>query len=514
MKKKILAILICMLVAICSAYTVVTSISVEKQILVTQSNNSKQGDNTLITECGIYYYEGRVIEVDSGGTIIWEKAGLDIPVDAERLTNGNTLITELTNNRVIEVDSGGNIVWSYSALNGPWDAERLDNNNTLICETYNNRVIEVDNNGTIVWEKADLNMPVDAERLATGNTLITELYNNRVIEVDSGGTIIWQKADVTWPVDAERLATGNTLITEYVYGQRVIEVNSSGNIVWEYNSSAVLFDAERLTNGNTLITEFGTYYYYEGRVIEVDSNGTIVWEKAGLDGPIDAERIPGVPNEPPDVPTIEGPSEGRVGEEYEFTFKATDPDDDDVKYFIDWRDGTGEETGYTPSGTDVKVKHIWSEEGEYIIKAKAVDMHGAESDWADFEVTIVENQPPTAPIITGPNSGKPGISYDYIFNSTDPEGDPVMYFVDWGDNNTDWTEYSDSGKEIMLKHNWSKKGDYTITAKAQDIYGAESNWSEFKVEIPRNRMSINSLFLWFLERFPLLEKLLSLIRVI
>ena len=72
MKKKIAAILVCMLVAICSAFTVVASISVEKQRLVTQSNSSKQGGNTLITEL----YGNRVIEVDSAGTIIWEKAGL------------------------------------------------------------------------------------------------------------------------------------------------------------------------------------------------------------------------------------------------------------------------------------------------------------------------------------------------------------------------------------------------------------------------------------------------------
>ena len=82
MKKKIATILICMLVAICSVFTVVTSTSVNKQILVIQSNSSKQGGTLLITE----FNGNRVIEVDSGGTIVWEKAGLDFPIDVERIS--------------------------------------------------------------------------------------------------------------------------------------------------------------------------------------------------------------------------------------------------------------------------------------------------------------------------------------------------------------------------------------------------------------------------------------------
>jgi len=124
------------------------------------------------------------------------------------------------------------------------------------------------------------------------------------------------------------------------------------------------------------------------------------------------------------------------------------------------------------------------------------------------------NNPPNPPEINGPDSGKPGIEYEYTFNSTDLNEDPVMYFIDWGDNTSEWTEYSDSGKEIMLKHNWTKKGDYTIKAKAKDVYGAESNWSEFKVTIPRTKTTTYLLFHWLFQRFPLLERLLSLFRII
>ena len=305
----------------------------------------------------------------------------------ERLANGNTLITDVHDDRVIEVDNGGTIVWEYvTGLDGPWDAERLANGNTLITDSYNNRVIEVDSDGVIVWQKTRLYYPVDAERLANGNTLISEIGNTRVIEVSPWGWIVWEYAtglDQAW--DAERLANGNTLIAD-PYNFRVIEVDSNGTIVWVKTGLTGPDDVERLPNGNTLITES---YIYRNRVFEVNRDGMIVWEIAGMDVPIDAERI----SNPPDIPTIDGRTRGGVLKEYEYTFNAIDPDGDNVKYYIDWGGNYTEWTGYNPSGTDVKVKHKWRMIGVFTIKARAVDSYGAMSDWGTFKVIMPKDKP-------------------------------------------------------------------------------------------------------------------------
>ncbi|KAA0001587.1 MAG: hypothetical protein FE048_05275, partial [Thermoplasmata archaeon] len=44
-------------------------------------------------------------------------------------------------------------------------------------------------------------------------------------------------------------------------------------------------------------------------------------------------------NNPPDAPSIIGPTEGKIRTEYEYTFVATDPDGDDVYYWIQWGEG-------------------------------------------------------------------------------------------------------------------------------------------------------------------------------
>jgi hypothetical protein len=122
------------------------------------------------------------------------------------------------------------------------------------------------------------------------------------------------------------------------------------------------------------------------------------------------------------------------------------------------------------------------------------------------------NQPPNEPTIVGPTRGNPNTEYDFSFNTTDPDGDAVMYNIDWGDNNTEWTEYGDSGVEIILKHTWETSGNYSIKAQAIDINGAESDWTNYTVTIPRSKAIINPILYWLHSNpnfFPLLQKLLQ-----
>ncbi len=56
----------------------------------------------------------------------WTLSGnLSWPRDADRLPNGNTLVTDTLNHRVIEVTPTGEVVWEYYATWGPYDAERV-----------------------------------------------------------------------------------------------------------------------------------------------------------------------------------------------------------------------------------------------------------------------------------------------------------------------------------------------------------------------------------------------------
>jgi hypothetical protein len=127
------------------------------------------------------------------------------------------------------------------------------------------------------------------------------------------------------------------------------------------------------------------------------------------------------------------------------------------------------------------------------------------------------NHPPSPPTIDGPKNGKVGIEYEYTFNSTDDDGDGVIYFVDWGDGSPieiviPTPQNPDNGNEAKASHKWDKRGRYRIRARTEDAFGALSPWSDpYPVTMPRNR-AINTPFQRFLQQhlnlFPILKILL------
>ena len=117
---------------------------------------------------------------------------------------------------------------------------------------------------------------------------------------------------------------------------------------------------------------------------------------------------------------------------------------------------------------------------------------------------FINEQPPTPPTISGSTRGKANQPYNYSFNATDPNGDNVSYFIDWGDNtNSSWIVPYSSGVTVTKSHTWTKKGTYIIKAKAKDIHVAESNWSTMSVTMPLSYEPQSHPFLtWLLQRFP------------
>jgi len=120
---------------------------------------------------------------------------------------------------------------------------------------------------------------------------------------------------------------------------------------------------------------------------------------------------------------------------------------------------------------------------------------------------------PTAPVINGKINGVAEKEYQYTFKSISPLGRDIYYYINWGDNTVkDWFGPFSSGEEIKVNHTYTKQGTYTIKSRAKDTNNLWGPWGELKVTMPRNKSTYNSLFLQFLEKFPLLTRLLPLLR--
>ena len=111
-------------------------------LLRQQHNPQWLGNGTVLVADS---HNDRIVELrrDSSGEWrpvweIYEAEGVNFnwPRDADRLANGNTLITDSLNKRVVEVNRSGETVWSYNTPEVPYEAERLPEGETVGGVSY------------------------------------------------------------------------------------------------------------------------------------------------------------------------------------------------------------------------------------------------------------------------------------------------------------------------------------------------------------------------------------------
>jgi hypothetical protein len=113
------------------------------------------------------------------------------------------LVADSHNDRIVELERGPDGEWTvaweiYAAegvnFNWPRDADRLANGNTLITDSLNKRLVEVNRSGATVWSYNTPEVPYEAERLPEGETVGGTAYADA--GGDDGPTTIGQQRDV------------------------------------------------------------------------------------------------------------------------------------------------------------------------------------------------------------------------------------------------------------------------------------------------------------------------------
>jgi hypothetical protein len=138
--------------------------------------------------------------------------------------------------------------------------------------------------------------------------------------------------------------------------------------------------------------------------------------------------------------------------------------------------------------------------------------------WGNPDIGLSSPSNDSAPLKpetpTGPASGKVNVALTFSTKSTDPDGDDLYYCWSWGDGTIDWFGPYNSDTTCEVQHTWAVKDNYNIRAKAKDIYGKESPWSDplpiaipYVNNIPRIPF-YELLFQGFLNMFPTLKLLL------
>ena len=108
------------------------------------------------------------------------------------------LVADSDNDRVVELhreNGEWEVAWTLEraggiALDWPRDADRLENGNTLVTDTLSKRIFEINGNGTVVWSVRTDRIPYEADREPQGEQPEGEWYASAGPSGDGGGLTI------------------------------------------------------------------------------------------------------------------------------------------------------------------------------------------------------------------------------------------------------------------------------------------------------------------------------------
>ena len=243
-----------------------------------------------------------------------------------------------------------------------------------------------------------------------GPRVIVGAYGDDGMGTDSGSAYIFTRGCCGWE-EAAKLHPSDGAFGDYfgysvsIYEIRVIigafhddDMGTDSGSAYIFNRTGATWVEEQKLNASDGETEdeFGVS-------VSINGNYAIVGAFHDDDLRIDSGSayVFRGHNQPPNVSNITGPTEGKAGTEYTYKFISIDPDDDDVRYHIDWGDGDNETTALIPSDTDIWATHSWHEQGPYTIKATAEDNCGLVGPEATFKVTVTmpRNRAITSPFL-------------------------------------------------------------------------------------------------------------------
>jgi len=277
------------------------------------------------------------------------------------------------------------------------------------------------------------------------------------------------------------------------------------------SSPPKLVDNQTDTTYNPGTLEFNTKYYWQ----------IIAWDEYGYSTNGSIWDFTTRTNEAPFIPDNPKPINGAINVviNTDLEWDGGDPDGDSVSYTVYFGltnppiivEENYTSTIYEPGTMNYSTTYYW--------KIIAFDEFGTMSEGPIWTFTTEQevNKKPIRPTISGVKGiHVPNRIYDYDFVTTDPDGDDVLYYIDWGDGTfIYWFGPYESGENVTKSHSWPPITKlYEIQVKAKDIYGAESDWGRMYVFVLNSRSSSASLFervvIRIIEKLPIFERLFRL----
>jgi outer membrane protein assembly factor BamB len=390
----------------------------------------------------------------STGDLLWNYT-TPFPYDnvdsSPAVANGKVYFTAFLNTICLDA-STGDLIWSYNMYNTSSSSPVVINGKVYVgCDNYLLFCLDAETGG-LIWLSSAAGRITSSPAVCNGKVYVGSWWYNIFCFNASNGEYIWQY-NTSSPIyySSPTVAYGKVYIG--AYNGNVYCLNAlTGEFIWSTLTGDAVDSSPAVANGNIYIgsndgklyclnastggliwsTPFGDAVQSspavadgkiyigsnDGKIYCLDAlNGGLIWSfvtgGAVKSSPAVADEKVYVgsddyhlycfgkeSNQPPNPPTIAGPAKAKIKIATSYNFTTTDLNDDTVSYFIDWGDQTNSGwVGPYSSGITLTKSHTWTKKGDYIIKAKAKDTLGNESDWGQLSVIMPYSYEPQYPVI-------------------------------------------------------------------------------------------------------------------
>ena len=363
-------------------------------------------------------------------------------------------------------------------------------------------LIKTDENGTLLWDKTfrfEGSTRSDAWDdgvivLDDGYIILAELHyfdhhDIWLIKTDLDGNELWSKTvgsifGKDWPSAFIEDSDGNFVITGSLYSLDLpnkvllIKTDSNGNRIWRKTLIGERgHDIKECDDGGYIISD-------ALHLIKTDKDGNQSWRKyydwgLGIKSSVALASDGGY--------ILVGAGVSDITSIQSYVMIKTDKDGN-----REWERTIVNDGGYNNCV-------IQSNDGNYV------------ANWHEevVKVSPFDNQRPNKPSTpNGPKYVKPRVFYDYTSSSWDSDGEAVCYL--WEAKYCyDFLDFQLNNETCEVSFGWLLIGQDVLKVKARDIYGGDSEWAKLDVRITWSKTMSSSFLLRFLERYPLLNRLLN-----
>jgi len=419
-------------------------------------------------------------------------------------------------NNIYAIYPDGTLKWSYKTDMWIWSTPAIGDDGTVYVTSYDDYLYALNPDGSLKWRFLSGGSISSSPAIGDDGTIYFDTMGNsedghRIWAVNPDGTEKWQ------------YQTGYKLESDPAIGNDgTIYVGSMDNYFYAMNPNGTLkwrFETGDEIHGHPSIAADGTIYIgsFDDYLYAINPDGSEKWRyntEWGVIGGIAIGEDETIYVGTDDFYAIWPDGTTRwifdLGPDNFISESSPAISADGTIYIgIYIGDmGVGDIIAINPDGTEQWRKRIDDYSGD-MLSSPAIGEDGTvyigskcdSSGYIHAFGPVESNSPPGTPTIDGEINGETGWEYWYYFKSVDPDNNPVSFYIDWGDGNEEWTPERASSEDAGFSHTWFLRGEYTIRAKAIDVFGEESDWAYLEVTMPVNQNSYS---------FPLLQRLLEL----